>query len=99
MHLAYEQLIACLDHECGSNLCEHLDQCLTCADCLEPYRSLQEDLRRALYRRDCPDSQTLNDYHFGFLPAVESGRVSAHLAECPHCAAELVGLVAFLGRR
>ncbi len=91
MHVVNEQLIACLDHEEA-----YLDLCLACGESLEPYQSLQRDLLQALYRRDCPPTQTLSDYHFGFLSPAQSARIDAHLAECPHCAAELVGLMEFL---
>ena len=96
MHLPADQIIACLDGEADQSSCEHLANCLTCAACIEPYLGLQQDLWRALYRRQCPTSQTLSDFYLGLLPQTETAMIQLHLADCQLCLAELAELEQFL---
>ena len=98
MHLPDEQIIACLDGEADESICHHLTDCLVCSACLEPYLALQQDLWRYLYRHHCPSSQTLADFYLDLLPASEAAAIQAHLAECPHCTAEIESLAQYLGK-
>ena len=57
---------------------------------------LERELRRSLYRFDCPDAQVLGEYELGLLDAVERTRIATHAADCDDCRAELQTLRAFL---
>jgi anti-sigma factor RsiW len=96
VHLREEQLIAYLDGEADETVKQHLRACEACAARLEAYSVLQSILLRAPYRRRCPGSQTLGDFHLGLLTEVEASAIRKHLIECPHCAAELEALKQFL---
>jgi hypothetical protein len=56
----------------------------------------ERELRRILYRFDCPDAQTLGDYQLELLEPIERTRVAAHAVECDECRDELQTLRAFL---
>lgn len=56
----------------------------------------ERELRRALYRFDCPDAQTLGEYQLELLEAAERTRVAAHAVDCDECRDELQTLRAFL---
>ena len=56
----------------------------------------EHELRRILYRFDCPDAQTLGDYQLELLEPVERTRIAAHAGECDECLDELQTLRAFL---
>ena len=98
MHLTEGQLIACLEGEANETVKQHVETetCDACRARIEAYTDLQSGLLRALYRRRCPASQTLSDFHLGLLTGAEAAAVKEHLTECPHCAAELEGLRRFM---
>jgi hypothetical protein len=56
----------------------------------------ERDLRRTLYRFDCPDAQTLGDYQLELLDPEERTRIAAHAVDCDECRDELQTLRAFL---
>ena len=56
----------------------------------------ERELRRSLYRFDCPDAQTLGDYHLELLEPSERTRIAAHAVGCNECRDELQTLRAFL---
>ncbi|MEJ2560088.1 MAG: hypothetical protein P8186_28500, partial [Anaerolineae bacterium] len=56
----------------------------------------QDRLTARLYRFNCPSSMELGEYHLGLLPDDQATAVARHLAECPHCAREVVQLKDYL---
>lgn len=56
----------------------------------------ERELRRVLYRFDCPDAQVLGDYELDLLDASERIRVATHARDCDECSDELKTLRAFL---
>jgi hypothetical protein len=56
----------------------------------------ERDLRRTLYRFDCPDAQTLGDYQLELLDPEDRTRIAAHAVDCDECRDELQTLRAFL---
>ena len=56
----------------------------------------ERELRRSLYRFDCPDAHTLGEYQLDVLDAGQRIQVAAHAAECDDCHGELATLRAFL---
>jgi hypothetical protein len=57
---------------------------------------LERELRRVLFRFDCPDAHTLGEYQLDLLDAEARTRVAAHAAECDECRAELQMARSFL---
>lgn len=57
---------------------------------------LERELRRSLYRFDCPDAHTLGEYQLDMLDQERRMRIAAHAADCDECRAELQTLRAFL---
>jgi hypothetical protein len=52
--------------------------------------ALQDELKRALYRRSCPSPAGLRDYHFDLLDAPATQAITRHLQACPHCTREVL---------
>ncbi len=58
--------------------------------------SLEQMLRERLYRALCPDPMELGEYQLGRLDRARAEVIQRHLAECPHCMAELSSLQEYL---
>jgi hypothetical protein len=59
-------------------------------------QELENTVRRALYRFDCPDAHMLGEYHLDLLAPEARMNVAAHAVQCEACTAELQTLRAFL---
>ncbi len=57
---------------------------------------VERELRRTLYRFDCPDAHTLGEYHLDLLEEQDRVQVAGHAAECDECRTELQTLRSFL---
>jgi hypothetical protein len=57
---------------------------------------LERELRRSLYRFDCPDAHILGEYEIDAVEPQDRTRIAAHVTECDECQAELHTLRAFL---
>lgn len=57
---------------------------------------LEQGLRRALYRFDCPDPHTLGEYELDLLDPTDRMRVAGHVTECDECRADLRTLRGYL---
>jgi len=57
---------------------------------------LETELRRSLYRFDCPDAHTLGEYELDVLDTADRTRIAAHVLECDECHAELTTLRDYL---
>jgi hypothetical protein len=60
--------------------------------------AFERQLRRSLYRFDCPDAQTLGDYELDMLDPVARTSIAAHAVGCEECTSELGELRRFLAR-
>jgi hypothetical protein len=56
----------------------------------------EQELRRSLYRFDCPDAQTLGEYQLDLLDQTDRIRIASHATDCDECRTELQTLRAFL---
>ena len=65
-------------------------------DQLAAARQLEAELRRNLYRWDCPSPQQLGNYFLNRLSTPDADAVARHLTVCPHCQAELKTLQTFM---
>ena len=57
---------------------------------------LEGELRRSLYRFDCPDPHTLGEYELDVLDPTDRTRIAGHVLECDECRAELTTLRDYL---
>jgi anti-sigma factor ChrR (cupin superfamily) len=57
---------------------------------------LENQLSKVLYRAFCPETLELGEYQLGMLSSKQANKIQTHLAECPHCRAELAQLKSFL---
>ena len=56
----------------------------------------ERELRRVLYRFDCPDAHALGEYQLDLLEPEQRTQVAAHAAECDECRADLQTLRSYL---
>lgn len=56
----------------------------------------ERELRRSLFRFDCPGAQLLGEYQLDLLDEADRVRVAAHADSCDECHAELQTLRGFL---
>jgi anti-sigma factor RsiW len=91
-----EQLIAYIDGEADIATTEHVRNCPVCTNKARAYYIDQQALRAALYRIDCPDAQTLGEYHLGLLAPADQAAIEEHMANCSLCMADIGKLDRFL---
>jgi hypothetical protein len=60
------------------------------------FAQFQEELRRSLYRFDCPDAHTLGEYELDVLDADQRLRIATHVVDCEECRVDLHTLRDFL---
>lgn len=87
-----------LDGEADPDVMRHVEQCADCAATVVQLRQTSSRLLASLFRVACPPSLQLGEYAIGLLPAGETAVLETHLASCPHCAAELQQLDAFMAQ-
>jgi len=46
------------------------------------FAQFQQELRRSLYRFDCPDAHTLGEYELDVLDADQRLRIATHVVDC-----------------
>jgi anti-sigma factor RsiW len=86
------QLLAYLDDAADAAVARHLADCPACRQRAGQLARLLGRMTSALYRLDCPTSAELGEYQLGLLPQPQRAALAAHLAECPHCRAEVAQL-------
>jgi hypothetical protein len=94
--LTDDQLSAALDQAAAPDVIAHLASCASCAERLATAQLAEHSLRSALYRWDCPDPQTLADYHLGRPSAEEQRAIVRHLETCARCSDEIAELALFM---
>src|SRR5438067_11617815 len=67
-----------------------------CTQRAAEYARTESELRRSLYRFDCPDPHTLGEFQLDLLEPEHRTRVAMHAVECDECRDELQTLRAFL---
>jgi anti-sigma factor RsiW len=100
--LSDEQILQFLDEEADPDIGgdpitrQHLETCDHCREKADRLRAIEGQLRKRLYRADCPDPHTLGEYKLNLLPQDTTRQIRQHLAHCPHCSRELAGLAGYL---
>ena len=87
-----EELLAYATGEADPGIAAHIADCAECAAAVAAYARLDRTLQARLYRCACPDAHTLGELALELLSPEEALATHIHLAECPHCAAELAML-------
>lgn len=81
-------LIAYIWGDARPTVTAHIAQCAFCAAETADLRLMEVAFQTALYRIDCPQTDTLLHYHLGMLSAKEQKQVQEHFVTCPNCRAE-----------
>ena len=87
-----EALLAYAAGEATPGMAAHIEACAECAPAAAAYTRLDRTLRARLYRSACSNAHTLGELALEMLSPAEALTTRMHLAECPHCAAELAAL-------
>jgi hypothetical protein len=88
--------VSYVDGEADGTVKAHIEQCPFCREKADRWGGIQKNMRRQLYRHNCPSPMKLGEYQLGLLPASQKSVVSQHLRECPVCRREVVQLGEFL---
>jgi hypothetical protein len=91
-----EELTAYGDGEASIDVSAHVAGCSICTERAAAYVRTQQDLRRTLYRFDCPSPHTLGEYQLELLEVEQRTSIAAHATECDDCHAELQVLRQYL---
>jgi len=84
------------DGEAPANVVAHVEGCSTCTAQVRSYAHIQVELRRTLFRFDCPDAHTLGEYVLDLLEPEQRQSVAAHAVDCDACSVELQTFRGFL---
>jgi len=90
------QIISYVEGEADDAVLAHMRECAYCSERANHWTLLQNDLRKQLYRINCPTPMEIGDYHLGLLPAPQALIVAQHVRECPLCRREVAELENFL---
>lgn len=90
------EIISYVEGEADDTVIKHINDCLFCSERANRWTSLQNRLRKKLYRVECPTPMVLGEYNLGLLPAPETLLVAQHVRECPLCRREVSTLQDFL---
>jgi anti-sigma factor RsiW len=90
------QLLAYLDDAADAAVARHLTDCAACRQRARQLARLLGRMTASLYRLDCPASAELGEYQVGVLAQPQMAAIATHLAECPHCRAEVAQLQGYL---
>lgn len=89
-------LLAYLDGTLDATRAEEVEQSSAARQRAATLDQLQTQLKRRLYRAECPETLALAEYEMDLLPAGRAQALTAHVDACPHCARELEATRAFL---
>jgi hypothetical protein len=95
-HPGLEELTAYEDGEAPEDVGAHVAACSLCAERAALDMQMQRELRRSLYRFDCPTPHALGEYQLDLVDPVARTSIAAHANECDECYAELQTLRAYL---
>ena len=90
------ELLAYLDGEVEPDLGARIEASEAHLKRAKELARLNQRITANLYRRVCPETIELGEYHLGMLPSEQTLAIEAHLTECPHCSKELAQLSAYL---
>lgn len=93
--LSDEALFAFLTKEADETIITHVTRCPFCMARAKRFSIMQDLLKQTLFRRNCPEPLQLSEYYLHLLPNAEMTAIRHHIAECPHCAAELADFATF----
>lgn len=91
-----EALIAAASGELGRRVREHLQSCPRCAALVAAYQRDLQHVRARLFRADCPTPLELGRHALDQEAPERRAAITAHLAGCSYCAAELATATGYL---
>jgi hypothetical protein len=91
------ELLAYIEGESDGELVERIKQSDMLSKRVHQLRQEIKWLTAHSFRRTCPDTDELGDFHLGVLSAARARAIEQHLARCPFCAREMVQYGRFLG--
>jgi len=94
--LSTTQLRQFNEGEADAGVADHIARCPHCRDQAAQLAILNQRLKRALFRLECPSSDELMDHYDRTLPPERAEAVAAHVAACPRCREETVALERFM---
>ncbi len=95
-HPSPEELVAFVAGDSKAETTRHIQGCGECWREAAQLSAMEQRLRGALHRVDCPTPHQLGDYELGMAEAEERVRIAAHAVECQECGAELRQLRQYL---
>ncbi|MDQ6674134.1 MAG: hypothetical protein M3069_25910 [Chloroflexota bacterium] len=95
-HPGPDELTAYADGEASADVVAHVGNCGTCTEQAAGDFRTTRQLRKSLYRFDCPSAHTLGEYQLDLLDVAEHTSVAAHATRCEDCRAELQMLRTFM---
>lgn len=90
-------LLAYIEGEASEQLAELVQHSEPLSRRVQQLRRESEWLTAHAFRRTCPDTDELGDFHLGLLPGKRARAIEQHLARCPFCSREMVQYERFLG--
>jgi hypothetical protein len=90
------QIVSYIEGEADDVVVTHIKECPFCSERAHRWTLLQNNLRKQLFRVNCPTPVELGDYHLGLLPASQVLVIAQHVRECPLCRREVAELENFL---
>ena len=90
------QIMSYIEGEADDTVVAHMRECPYCSERARQWTVLQKDLKKRLYRVECPTPMELGDYHLGLLAAPQALLVAQHVRGCPLCRREVAELQEFL---
>lgn len=93
------ELDALLDGQDMPHVQQHLRICAACRTRLEQNAVEENLVRQALFRLDCPSTDSLREYYWKALPTSEQTRIQNHLHQCSYCQTEFEQLKDFVEPR
>lgn len=92
------ELIAYIEGEADGKLAKLVEQSAPLSQRVWQLRQEIEWLTAHAFRRACPDTDELGDFHLGLLDQARVRAIEQHLARCPFCSREMVQYERFLGK-
>lgn len=90
------QIVSYIDGEADDTVKAHIEQCSFCRQKADQWGVVQKNMKRRLYRHNCPSPMELGEYHLGLLPSPQKMVVTQHLRGCPVCRLEVAQLEEFM---
>lgn len=93
-HPSEETILAYIDGTVETPVKTHIRECKQCASTARRFVKAERELLNSLYRKDCPESLVLADFHMKLVSSSEQLMISAHVRKCIQCRSDLAQIAA-----